>query len=111
MSFEQLAELKKQLTKEVRQQAGAGQRRSKDANRAGAIQKTVDPVVHAIGRLQATDLPKVQQAIKNLDPNVTPATEIEGAKAQLQGYVRGARKPEEIDKVKAAFTSAGVTVD
>jgi hypothetical protein len=68
-------------------------------------------LTHAIGRLQATDLPKVQRAIKNLDPNVTPATEIEGAKAQLQGYVRGARTPEEIDKVKAAFTSAGVTVD
>jgi ProP effector len=52
MGFEQLAELKKQLTKESAQQAGAARRRPKDTGGSKARQAPVDPVVLVIGKLQ-----------------------------------------------------------
>lgn len=103
MGFEQLAELKKQLTEEVRQQAGAGQRRSKDANRAGAIQKTVDPVVHAIGRLQKRfpgafpkgPAPKVPLKVGILEDVLAHADQLALSEAEIRGAIstwcRGSR--------------------
>ena len=68
-------------------------------------------LTHAIGRLQPGDLAKAQQAIRNLDPNVTPAGDLPAVRAQLQRFVRDARTPEDIVRVKTAFTTAGIAVE
>ena len=67
-------------------------------------------LTRAIGALEPADLPKIQNAIKSLDSKVTPAADLEGAKNQLQGYVRGARTPARISEVADAFKSADITV-
>lgn len=65
----------------------------------------------AIGALGAADLPKIQKAIQILDPKVTPPTDPNAAKAQLQSYVRGARTPARINEVAKAFEGANIPVE
>ncbi|MGF6756248.1 ProQ/FinO family protein [Paraburkholderia sp. GAS42] len=52
MGFEQLVELKKQLTKEAEQKTAAARRQPKNARGPRTRQTAVDPVVLVIGKLQ-----------------------------------------------------------
>lgn len=62
----------------------------------------------AIGSLGEADLERIRTAIRMLDPKVTPADNLNAAKDQLQGYVRGARTPARIAEVTKAFKNAGI---
>lgn len=62
----------------------------------------------AIGTLQTSDLEKIKKAVEELDPKATPPTDLAGGKAQLQTFVRNARTPTDVAKVKKAFGDAGI---
>jgi hypothetical protein len=68
-------------------------------------------LTQALGTLGAADLPKIQKAIQILDPKITPPSDLERAKNQLQSYIRGARTPSRISEVANAFKSANIPVE
>jgi hypothetical protein len=72
---------------------------------------TKQALTKAIGALGAADLAKIQKAIQILDPQVTPPAGFDGAKNQLQSYVRGARTPGRISEVAKAFEDANIPVE
>lgn len=99
-------------------QADAGAKeQQKDEVIATLTPLTIEQVVSkqaltkAIGNLGASDLDKIKKAIQVLDPKVTPADDLNAAKEQLQGYVRGARTPARIGEVTKAFKSANIAVE
>ena len=103
MGFEQLVELKKQLKQAAKQQAEAEQRRPRNTNPSSARQKTVDPVVYAIGRLQKrfpsvfpkSPAPKVPLKIGILEDVLAQAKQLGLSEAEIRDAVstwcRGSR--------------------
>jgi hypothetical protein len=64
-----------------------------------------------IGSLGETDMEKIRKAIQMLDPKVTPADNLNAAKEQLQGYIRGAKTPTRIAEVTRVFKKAGILLN
>jgi hypothetical protein len=69
------------------------------------------PITTAIGALGQSDLGKIQEAIKKLDPKVTAADSLKSAKEQLQGYVREARTPKRIAEITKVFKELGIPLN
>jgi len=70
---------------------------------------TVGQLTDAIGKLLDSDLPKIQKAITTIDKNTKPSNDFEGAKEQLQAFVRdAATNPEKLPNVTNGFKQAGI---
>ncbi len=102
--------------KAIQAEAGATEKRQDDiiatlqpVTRETVVQKQT--LTKAIGKLNANDLDKVKNVLKALDPNVVPADDIESARNQLQGYIRGARTAARIAEVAKAFKDAGIPIE
>lgn len=65
-------------------------------------------LTNAIATLGESDLDKIKTAIKKIDPEVAPESNLDAAKAQLQKYVREARTPDDIAKLTKAFEDTGI---
>jgi hypothetical protein len=100
----------------IQADASVTEQKQKEANNklhplSGKEKDLKQKITNKINDLQQTDLEKIQKVIKKLSPEITPATTLDAAKAQLQGCVRRTHTdPTLIEEAAKAFEEAGISL-